>query len=185
MTADSYFIRDQNAIHFLTFTLVEWIDVFTRSAYKIVIADALEYCRIHKGLKLYAFCLMTNHLHLVCQTSEPFRMTDFIRDFKKHTAKEVIKKIIEEPESRRSWLLDQFRYEGKYDKRITTYKFWQEGYHAVQLDTNDMIDQRIEYTHQNPVRTLIVEQAEDYLFSSARNFASLEGIIEIDEVEFL
>ena len=182
MSADNYSIRDQNAIYFLTFTVVEWIDVFTRSNYKIVIADALEYCRKHKGLKLYAFCLMSNHIHLVCQTTEPFLMTDFIRDFKKHTAKEIIFKIKDEPESRRSWLLEQFRYEGKYDKRITTYKFWQEGYHAVQLDRVEMIDQRVEYIHQNPVRALIVECAEDYLFSSSRNYAELDGIIEIDKV---
>ena len=78
MHADNYFIRDQNAIYFLTFTMVEWLDVFTRSSYKLTIANALEYCRLHKGLKLYAFCLMTNHLHLVCQTTEPFFLSDFV-----------------------------------------------------------------------------------------------------------
>jgi len=161
--------------------MVEWIDVFTRASYKIEIANSLEYCRKHKGLKLYAFCLLSNHIHLVCQTPEPFLMTDFIRDFKKHTAKTVLKKIGKEPESRRDWMLRQFLYAGKFDKRITTYKFWQEGYHAIQLDFNEMIDQKIEYVHQNPVRALIVEQAEDYLFSSARNYASLAGVIEIDK----
>jgi len=183
MSADSYFIRDQHAVHFLTFTIVEWIDVFTRASYKIEIVDSLEYCRKHKGLKLYAFCLMSNHIHLVCQTMEPFLMTNFIRDFKKHTAKIVIRKMTEEPESRRIWMLDQFRYAGKYDKRITTYKFWQEGYHAIQLDSNEMIDQKIEYVHQNPVRALIVEQAEDYLFSSARNYSLLGGVIKIDKAD--
>ena len=123
MSADSYFIRDQHAVHFLTFTVVEWIDVFTNVSYKLEIANSLEYCREHKGLKLYAFCLMSNHLHLVCQTPEPFLMTDFIRDFKKHTAKIVLSKMLEESESRRVWMLDQFRYAGKYDKRITNYKF--------------------------------------------------------------
>jgi len=183
MSADSYFIRDQHAVHFLTFTIVEWIDVFTRASYKIEIANSLEYCRKHKGLKLYAFCLMSNHIHLVCQTPEPFLMTNFIRDFKKHTAKIVLRKMTEEPESRRIWMLDQFHYAGKYDKRITTYKFWQEGYHAIQLDSNEMIDQKIEYVHQNPVRALIVEQAEDYLFSSARNYSLLVGVIKIDKAD--
>jgi len=183
MSADSYFIRDQHAVHFLTFTIVDWIDVFTRASYKLEIASSLEYCRQNKGLKLYAFCLMSNHIHLVCQTPEPFQMTNFIRDFKKHTAKIILKKIINEAESRRNWMLDQFLCAGKYDKRITTYKFWQEGYHAIQLDSNEMIDQKIDYIHQNPVRALIVEQAEDYLFSSARNYSSLVGMIEIDKVD--
>jgi putative transposase len=180
MSSDSYIIHDQHAVYFLTFTVIEWIDVFTRPGYKIEIANSLEYCRKNKGLKLYAWCLMSNHIHLVCQTHEPDTLSVFIRDFKKHTAKIIIEKIKEEPESRRSWLLEQFRLAGKYDKRITTYKFWQEGGHAIQLDTNEMIDQRIEYTHQNPVRALIVEKAEDYLFSSARNYASLDSVIEID-----
>jgi len=182
MSADSYFIRDQHAVHFLTFTVVEWIDVFTRHNYKMVIADALEYCRVHKGLKLYAFCLMSNHIHLVCQTPAPFLLTDFIRDFKKHTSKEIVDKIIHEPESRRGWILEQLRYAGKYDQRITTYKFWKEGYHAVQLHTNEMIDQRINYIHENPVRALIVENAEDYLFSSARSFSGLSCVIKTDKI---
>ncbi|HEY5511557.1 MAG TPA: transposase [Prolixibacteraceae bacterium] len=184
MSADSYIIHDQHAVRFLTFTIVEWIDVFSRASYKIEIANSLEYCRKHKGLKLYAFCLMSNHIHLVCRTEEPILMTDFIRDFKKHTAKIILHKILEEPESRRVWMLDQFFYAGKYDKRITTYKFWQEGYHAIQLESNELIDQKIDYVHQNPVRALIVGSAEDYLFSSASNYGSCEGVVEIDQVGF-
>jgi len=78
--------------------------------------------------------------------------------------------------------LEHFRQAGKYDKRISEYKFWQEGYHAIQLENNAMIDQRIDYIHMNPVRALIVEKPEDYLYSSARNFASMEGLIETDVV---
>ena len=70
MTSESYIIRGQHAVHFLTFTVIDWIDVFTRANYKIEIANALEYCQKNKGLRLFAWCLMTNHLHaalpLVC-----------------------------------------------------------------------------------------------------------------------
>jgi putative transposase len=62
---------------------------------------------------------MTNHLHLVCQTDEPYNLSEFVRDFKKHTAKTIIKKICDEPESRRSWILGALRETGKYDNRIT------------------------------------------------------------------
>lgn len=182
MSSDCYFIHDLYAVHFLTFTIVDWIDVFTRASYKMEIANALDYCRANKGLKLYACCLMSNHIHLVCQTEEPFLLTDFIRDFKKHTAKTIIRKIATEPESRRDWMLEHFRQADKYDKRISEYKFWQEGYHAILLDSNELIDQRINYVHMNPVRSLIVEKPEDYLYSSARNFASMDGAIEIDKM---
>ena len=85
MSADRYYIKDQHGTYFLTFTVVEWTDVFTKPAYKQIITSALNYCTDNKGLKVYAWVLMTNHMHLVCQTTPPFQLSDFIRDFKKHS----------------------------------------------------------------------------------------------------
>ncbi len=101
MTTENYFIKDQNSVCCLTFTIVDWIDVFSRKEYKIVIVDSLNYCIGHKGLEVFAWCLMSNHLHLVCRAIEPARISDIIRDFKKFTAKTILDKIETEPESRR------------------------------------------------------------------------------------
>ena len=179
MPADNYFIEDQNAVYFLTFTVTDWIDVFTRKEYKIEIIDSLNYCIKNKGLIIYAWCLMSNHLHLVCQAKEGFRISDIIRDFKKFTAKAIVRKIEEEPESRREWLLYRFEFAGKYDNRIKKYKFWQETNHAVLLDNNEMIDQRVNYIHENPVRALIVAHAHEYLFSSAVDYAGEKGYVDV------
>ncbi len=156
MSADNYYIEDQNAVYFMTFTVSDWIDIFTRKEYRFVIVDSLNYCIENKGLIVYAWCLMSNHLHLVCQAKEGFELSGIIRDFKKFTSKAIIKLIHEVAESRREWLLYRFEFAGKYDNRIKKYKFWQETNHAVLLDNNEMIDQRINYTHENPVRALIV-----------------------------
>ncbi|NQU88204.1 MAG: transposase [Mariniphaga sp.] len=180
MTADNYFITDQNAVYFLTFTVTDWIDVFTRKEYKIVITDSLNYCVENKGLTIYAWCLMSNHLHLICRANEGFRISDIIRDFKKFTAKAILKKIEEEPESRREWMLYRFEFAGKYDNRIKKYKFWQETNHAILLDNNDMIDQRINYIHENPVRALIVAEPHEYLFSSACDYAGENGYVIVE-----
>ena len=180
MSSENYIIRNQNAVHFITFTIIEWIDIFTRAGYKLEIINSLEYCQKHKGLRLFAFCLMSNHLHLICKVEEPFTLSEFVRDFKKFTAKAILKKIWEEPESRRSWILEALREAGRYDNRITNYKFWQEGCHPIELTSNEMIDQRINYVHENPVRIMLVEKAEDYLMNSARNYASLESILNIE-----
>ena len=179
MSADNYFITDQHAIYFLTFTVIDWIDVFTRKEYKIVITDSLNYCIENKGLEVYAWCLMSNHLHLVCRANGGFKISDVIRDFKKFTAKQILKKIATEPESRKDWMLYRFEYAGKFDNRIKRYKFWQETNHAVLLDTNEMIDQRINYINENPVRAMIVWNPEDYLFSSARDYAGERGYVNI------
>jgi len=119
MTSDNWFINDQNAVYFLTFTIVDWVDVFTRKEYKNVITDSLNYCVENKGLEVFSWCLMSNHLHLVCRTTENFSISDTIRDFKKFTAKTILEKIETEPESRRDWMLHRFEFAGKFDKRVT------------------------------------------------------------------
>ena len=179
MSADNYFINDQNAIYFLTFTVIDWVDVFTRKEYKLTITDSLNYCVENKGLTIYAWCLMSNHLHLVCRAKENFKISEVIRDFKKFTSKSILKLIQEIPESRRDWLLYRFEFAGKFDNRIKKYKFWQETNHAVLLDTNEMIDQRINYIHQNPVRAVIVAHPHEYLFSSALDYAGEKGYVDV------
>ena len=184
MSSENYRVENQNAVYFLTFTVTDWVDVFTRLNYRNIIVESLDYCRKNKGLKLYAWCLMTNHIHLVCSVDQPFRMTDFIRDFKQFTAKKVLHDIQTLPESRRDWMLYRFEFAGKFDIRIEKYCFWQDKSHPVELPTNEMIDQRIHYIHQNPVRTGLVAREEDYLYSSARNYAGLSNVLEIDEIDY-
>ena len=182
MSSDNYFIQDQNAVYFLTFTVVDWVDVFTRKEYKFIITESLNYCIKNKGLIVYAWCLMSNHLHLVCRAEQEFRISDIIRDFKKFTSKEIVKQMQEIPESRRGWMLHRFEFAGKYDNRIKKYKFWQETNHAVLLDDAQIIDQRINYIHENPVRAMLVSKAEDYLYSSAYNYVHGSGYVHLTKI---
>ena len=85
MSGDRYQIREQNSIHYLTFTVVDWIDVFTRIDYKQSIVQSLNYCIEHKGLEVYAWVLMTNHMHLIAKAKSNYRLSEIIRDFKKFT----------------------------------------------------------------------------------------------------
>lgn len=177
MSGDRYWIADQNALYFLTFTVVDWVDVFTRKEHKITIVDALNYCIQHKGLTVYAWCLMSNHLHLIARAREGYGLSAIIRDFKKFTAKKIIQSIQEEPESRRDWLLYRFAYAGKYLQRIKQYKLWKDGSHAIELTNNELMDQKLEYIHMNPVTAMIVEEPEHYWFSSARDYAGQRGLV--------
>ena len=114
--------------YFLTLTVVDWVDVFTRPIYKQIIVDSLLYCQQHKGLELYTWVLMSNHLHLLASaTQEGISLSDTLRDFKKFTSKKIVKAIQTEPESRREWMLYRFAYAGKYNPKIKDYKFWQDG----------------------------------------------------------
>lgn len=184
MSGDRYFIQDQNGTYFLTFTVVDWLDVFIRESYKQIITHDLNYCIQNKGLEVFCWCLMTNHLHLIVRAKQGFKLSETIRDFKKHVTKTVIEKIKAEPESRKEDLLWHFERAGKLDSRITTYKFWQEDNHAVYLlpTSAEMMREKMNYIHNNPVKDGIVHLPHDYLYSSARDYAGLKGLVNVSLV---
>lgn len=80
MKDDGYKIRDQYAVHFITFAVVEWIDVFTRKAYADIVLDSLRHCMQNKGLKVHAWCIMSNHIHLIVSATNG-NLSDLLRDF--------------------------------------------------------------------------------------------------------
>jgi REP element-mobilizing transposase RayT len=161
--------------YFITITTVGWIDIFTR----LNIINSLKHCQENKGLEIYAYCLMHSHLHLLCKATNGYILSDVMRDFKKHTSKQIIKTILDEPESRREWLFDFFEKACEHLKRNQKYKLWQDGYHAEIVETNWFIMQKVNYIHNNPVKDKIVLLPEDYYFSSARNYAGLDNDLEV------
>ena|ERR1700761_904757 len=167
--------------YFLTITVVDWIDVFTRKELAEVITEALRYCQQHKKLQIFAWCLMPSHLHLIASVEdESVTLSDVMRDFKKHTSKEIIKTINEIAESRKEWLLNHFAYAGKYNPKIKNYKFWQDGLHPIELTSGKFITQKLEYIHKNPVEAGIVFRAEDYVLSSAAQYAGeFNALLEV------
>jgi REP element-mobilizing transposase RayT len=174
-----YRVRDPEEIYFVTFTIVDWIDVFTRPAYKELIIDSLKYCQQSKGLEVYAYCLMTNHLHLLVSAQLPAKLSDIIRDFKKHTNKQIIKLMETENESRKDWMVYRFQYHAKYNNRIQDYKVWQDGYHGIACDKPNILLQKLDYIHDNPVKAGIVALSEHYLYSSAANYAGEKGLLDV------
>ena len=117
-----YQINDQSAAYFLTFQVVNWIDIFTRYRYKDIIVNSLNYCICNKGLKVYGWVIMSNHLHLIVMHESD--LSSVVRDFKKFTSKSIIEAIKEFPESRRDWMLFQFNLRGKMNSRNDGYQFW-------------------------------------------------------------
>jgi putative transposase len=184
MSGGRYTITDQNACYFLTFAVVDWVDVFIRPVYKQIIVDSLNFCIEKKGLIVYGWCLMTNHLHLVAEAKQGYKLSHIIRDLKKFTARSVLIAIQDEPESRKDWMLYRFEFAGKFMKRIERYHFWQDSNHAVYLDPHRPVrlQTRLCYTHQSPVRTCIVDNAEDYLYSSARDYCGRKGLVKVELV---
>ena len=95
---------NSNSVYFITSTIVEWIPVFTKQEYFEIIINSLSYCRENKGLKLYAYVILDNHVHLICSADN---LTQIIKDFKSHTAREIIKAA---EVDRKKWLLNQLEF---------------------------------------------------------------------------
>lgn len=181
--SDKYKIRDNEAAYFVTLTTVGWVDLFTRKNQKLAIVNSLKYCQNKKGLEIYGWCLMPSHLHILCKCEAEGGLSALLRDFKKFTSKQAIQLILAEPESRRVRLLNHFRDACRHLKRDQEYKVWQDGNHAVEVFSNKFIYEKLEYIHQNPVKVMIVANPEDYLFSSARNYAGLDYLIDVITVD--
>ena len=128
---------------------------------------------------------MGSHFHIVCRVVEPFTLSNFLRDFKKFTSKEISNKIIEIGESRREWLLNKFEFEAKKSGRVKDFKIWTDDNHAIEIFGYINIEEKINYIHQNPVKAMIVYSAEQYVFISAIDFKlSLEDVYaQVDNLE--
>jgi REP element-mobilizing transposase RayT len=174
----AYKIIDQSGLYFVTFQIVRWVDIFTRKTYRDIVIESLRYCGQNKGLEIHAFVIMSNHLHLLLRCTAG-RTSDTIRDFKSFTARKILDTMNAEPESRREWMLELFALSAMQHERSEKYQLWTHENHAEIVHGNQFMNSKIKYIHENPVRAGIVEKAEDYLYSSARNYAGLDGVLDI------
>jgi REP element-mobilizing transposase RayT len=168
-------------LYFLTLQVVGWAAIFTRQFYRDIIIDSFVFCRKSRGLKVYSYVIMSNHIHCIVSAND--NLSDVIRDLKKFTDKEILKAIGENiQESRKGWLLMIFKYQAKFNKRVKKFQFWTHENHTVELTSIEMIESRVNYIHQNPVRAGDVAQEHEYIYSSAKNFAGQLALMEIDEL---
>lgn len=177
--SEKYKIYEPEKPYFITMTVVGWIDLFTRKNHKILIVNSLKYCQKHKGLAIFAWCLMPNHLHMIVRADGTQNLSAILRDFKKHTSKKLIQQIIEDHESRMSWMLAYFKHSGRYLNRVKDYKVWQDGNHPEIIYSPEFFYQKLNYIHKNPVKEMIVSDEEDFWFSSARNYSERDYLLDV------
>lgn len=175
----NYKFHDQDKPYFISFTTVYWIDVFIRPMYKEILADSINYCIQEKGLVVYAWVIMTSHVHMIIGTRKD-KMQDILRDLKKFTSKAIIKAIKDNStESRKEWMLWMFERAGKKNGNNVNYQFWQQHNKPIELSDSNMIEQKLNYLHRNPVEEGFVVEPHEYKFSSAIDYADEKGMIEI------
>ena len=145
-----------NDIYFVTLTLVGWINLFDREDYKRIIIKNLQYCQNKENLDIFAYVVMSNHIHMVCRRID-YDLNELIGRFKSFTAKEFKSEINNNPkESRRKWLNTLFKHFAILDKSFKEYHFWQRNNQPTLISDNYMLEQKINYTHENPVKAGLV-----------------------------
>jgi putative transposase len=173
-----YKIFEDCDYYFVTSTILDWMPVFRDEKYCRIIIDSLEYCRKFKGLKLYYYVIMPDHIHAII-SSEKNRIVDIMRDFKRFTSKSI-SSLAEDEETQ--FVLRKFRKYADKDKNCK-YRVWQSGFHPQAITSDDMLNQKMEYIHQNPVVAGYVKEDIDWKYSSARNiYLEDNSVIELDDM---
>ena len=179
---EGYIIRDQSKAHYLTATVVDWIDIFTRKIYRDCIIESLKYNIKNKKLIVFGYVIMSNHIHMIIQ-AEDENLSDVLRDFKKFTSSTILKMIQTESESRKEWMLDRFKKATRSHCRNKNFQFWQYGNHAEEIYTEKFLWSKLDYIHFNPVRAGIVNNAQNYIYSSASNYILGKGLMDVTLVD--
>jgi len=163
----------------VSFAVIKWLDVFTRVEYKDIVLDSLKYCQKEKGMEIFAWCIMTNHIHLIFRSIEDRKPELLLGDLKRFTSKKIVKAIQENPkESRKQLFLEQFKKEGEKSSNVKNYQFWRHDNKPIELWSNKVIKEKVNYVHNNPVEAGLVFKAEDYVYSSAIDYSGAKGLLD-------
>ena len=173
MTRNRYYFSEKHLPHFLTCTVVEWLPVFTRQEAVDILLDSWRYLIINRGLHLYGYVVLENHLHAVAMSENLPALWSI---FKSYTAKEIIRLL---QASNAETILKRMRFGCKAHRHDRIHQFWQEGSHPQVIENEGVLRQKLDYIHDNPVKRGFVDRPEHWRWSSARNYAGEKGLIDI------
>lgn len=153
-------------IHFVTLTIIEWIDIFTKEIYFEKLIESLKFCQQNKGLEIYAYVFMTNHIHIMCRSSGDYSLVNILQSFKRHTTS-VCKDLISKDSRKYIKALINTSY---YKKDTNRFQLWQDYNYPIPIESEKFLLIKLNYIHNNPVKKQYVLKPEDWVYSSARNY---------------
>ena len=171
-------------LYFVTTKAVDYAHIFASDVYKRILVDTLDMYRIQQRLKLFSFVVMPNHIHLIVQFDKDQSLPDFIRDYKRHTADRFTRQLKAEQN------LELLNFLASKVDRIgkQKYKVWEDGFVAKDIFTQVVLEQKLDYIHENPCRQhwKLSDTARNYIWSSARFYLTDEPcLIPVDDARKL
>lgn len=177
-----YKFSDNDKLYFISFAVVYWIDLFIRREYKEIVLESWRYCQKEKDLEIYGWCIMPSHIHMIVG-SKGRVLNKIVGEMKSFTSRMIREAISEHPgESRREWMVWLMERAGMRNSNNNEWQLWQQHNKPIEILNMEMFYQKMEYVHRNPVEAGFVENEEDYLHSSARDFFDKKGLIELSYV---
>ncbi len=174
MGRSRYKIYEPTHPHFVTCTILHWLPIFTRKESVQIVIDCLKFLQEKDDLKLYAYVILENHLHMVVQSND---LQKSMQSFKQYTAKQILDMLKRE---NITTILDQLAFYKKTHHKEKTYQVWEEGYQPKLMQTDAMMISKIGYIHENPVKRGYVDEAAHWRYSSARDYVDMDGLIEVN-----
>ncbi len=172
MARSRYTITESDKPHFLTCTIVEWQPLFTRPEWVGILLDAWRYQQNEQGMQLFGYVILENHLHYVAQAQD---LGSCVRSFKSFTARRIVDHL---ERSNAERVLERLRFTKRTYKTDRVYQVWQEGTHAEVIWSEDVMRQKLDYIHHNPVKRGYVDVSEHWRYSSARDYQGQAGLID-------
>ncbi len=173
MTRTRYRIHENEFPYFMTCTIVGWLAVFTRPEAVQIVFDSWKFLNREKDFRLYGYVILENHLHLIA--SAP-KLSQAMKSFKMYTARQIIDLL---EDHRANVLLEQLRALKLRHKTESEYQVWEEGSKPKQIQSDDMMLQKLEYIHHNPVKRGYLDDPVHWRYSSARNYAGMPGLVKV------
>ena len=175
-----YKFYNKEGLYFVSFATVNWLDLFVREEYFSILIESLDYCRKNKGLEIYCWCIMPSHVHLIIRATENNPET-VIGRFKEFTSKKLQKELEKNvQESRKEWILWMFERAGLKSSKVKSRQLWQHTNKPIELWSAQVIDQKVDYIHNNPVKAGFVTEPFHWKYSSAIDYSGGKGLLEID-----
>ena len=173
MTRSRYKIFESEYPYFLTCTVVGWLPVFTRPETVQIIFDSWKFLQNRERVVVYGYVILENHLHWIASADD---LAKEVGDFKSYTARRIIDHLAKR---KARILLDQLKSHKNRHKIDRDYQLWQEGSHPEQIQNKEMMIQKLEYVHLNPVKRGYVDDPAHWRYSSARSYAGMQGPVHV------
>ena len=165
--------------HLVTCTIVRWLPVFISGDYAGIILDSLRYLRDNRDVLIHAYVIMPTHFHAIL-TAQRDDLAAVMRDLKKFTSRAIYQLAEETGNQLLTWF---FRNSAKAGG-ASRFKVWKDEYHPKAIAHAEVLRQKVEYLHQNPVRKGMVLEPVSWLYSSAAAYEGGGGPLEIDLPEW-